>query len=290
MHPQPPAVSPEVLARLLAQLQADFGLHPVMATEIEFYLHGASAVDGLEEKFAHLCSTLESLGIAVEGMEVERGEEQYEIALLPQADIANLIAQTERLKLMVTEFAAGNGMEADFRAKPKADQPGSGLHVHVHLEDGEGNNVFFRNADASQEYSPPLRHALAGMLALMPASMPHFAPTSASYDRYVPGGTAPTHLSWGPNNRTVALRLPRKPMEHKHIEHRVSGADADVASVIAAMLAGIHHGLATQAEPMEAIHGEAWREMYGLPRLPFTQEDALAQYAQATELQKYLGA
>src|SRR5690606_4050453 len=131
---------------------------------------------------------LESLGIALEGMEVERGDEQYEIALLPQADIADLIAQTERLKQMVTEFAAGNGMEADFRAKPSADQPGSGLHVHVHLEDGAGNNVFFRHTDGTQEYSAPLRHAIAGLLALMPSSMPYFAPTATSYARYVPGG------------------------------------------------------------------------------------------------------
>ena len=54
---------------------------------------------------------------------------------------------------------------------------------------------------------------------------------------------APLAATWGHDNRTVALRVPSGPPEARRIEHRVAGADASPYLVLAAVLAGIHHGL-----------------------------------------------
>jgi glutamine synthetase len=57
---------------------------------------------------------------------------------------------------------------------------------------------------------------------------------------------APT---WGVNNRIVSLRVPSGPSPSRHIEHRVSGADANPYLVAAVVLSGVLHGIETQADP-----------------------------------------
>lgn len=53
-----------------------------------------------------------------------------------------------------------------------------------------------------------MKRALAGMIAMMPASMAVLAPNINAYRRFQPGMYVPTQASWGHNNRTVALRVP----------------------------------------------------------------------------------
>jgi len=249
---------------IVQKLWQDFALKPVIATEIEFYLHGAGATFAPSDILTLIRTRCANAGLKLASAEQERGPEQYEISLLPTGDIAKLIADTERFKTLMDEVFRPLGVQADFAAKPLIDAPGSGLHIHVHLEDAEGKNVFFRKDDS---WSQPLLHAIGGMLKLMNESMMFFAPSAASYARFTEKSNAPTTVSWGANNRTVAIRLPTKPMEHKHIEHRVAGSDADVGQVITAILAGMHYGLEQKCEPGEPIYGDASLPQYGLPKL-----------------------
>ena len=55
--------------------------------------------------------------------------------------------------------------------------------------------------------SEPMKHYIAGQLLLLPYILPMFAPTINSYKRLVEGAWAPTTLTWGIDNRTVALRV-----------------------------------------------------------------------------------
>jgi glutamine synthetase len=50
-------------------------------------------------------------------------------------------------------------------AKPYAEQPGSGMHMHFSVIDAEGRNLF---DDGGPKGTPLLRHAIAGCLADMP--------------------------------------------------------------------------------------------------------------------------
>ncbi len=47
---------------------------------------------------------------------------------------------------------------------------------------------------------------LAGVLATLPELMLMYAPNVNSYKRFVAGSWAPTSVTWGFENRTVALR------------------------------------------------------------------------------------
>ena len=55
--------------------------------------------------------------------------------------------------------------------------------------------------------SETMKQYVAGQLLLIPQFLPLFAPTVNSYKRLVEGAWAPTTLTWGVDNRTVALRV-----------------------------------------------------------------------------------
>lgn len=228
-----------------AALKERFGYTPILATEIEFYLPAAPDDTFWQPLSGHILK-----------WEAERGTNQYEIALPPLHGAAAIIEHTEWCKALLSS--------ADFSARPFADQPGSGLHVHVHLEDAEGRNVFFKKDEVM---SDALRWSLGGLLATMKDNMPVFAPSNASRSRFQPGANAPTTVSWGANNRTTALRLPDTGMPEKRIEHRVAGADADAGAVVAAVLVGIVFGLENKCDPGPQIYGDAGLAMYGLIKL-----------------------
>jgi len=251
---------------LLDVIPAKAGIHamqyrPVIATEIEFYLYGSKDRD-LANYWQDVSAACKTEGIAIFKFEKEKGIEQHEVALMPLRDIAKIIADTEQLKTIISEFAKQYGMCADFAARPVENEPGSGLHVHVHLEDENGKNLYTKN---DSEMSETLAHSIAGLLTTLQENLDVFAPSLESRTRFQPGSNAPTTISWGANNRTCAIRLPDKPHDNKHIEHRVAGADANVGAVIAAILKGIEYGLEHKLTPPPQIYGDAALPMYGLP-------------------------
>jgi glutamine synthetase len=72
------------------------------------------------------------------------------------------------------------------------------------------------------------------------------------------------------------------------VEHRVAGADANPYLVLAAVLAGIDHGLAHAIEPPPATAGAA--ETPAAARLPLDWYGALASFAGSPFIADYLGA
>ena len=52
-----------------------------------------------------------------------------------------------------------------------------------------------------------MKNYIAGQLYCLPHILPMFAPTINSYKRLVEGAWAPTTLTWGIDNRTIALRV-----------------------------------------------------------------------------------
>ena len=269
--------------RLVVRFHSE-NLFPVVATEIEFYLHGASLCSDMASFEAKLLAALQESNIRTGPFEKERGLDQYELALALKHDMRVAVADCVTTQLLVKKLAAEYGLRADFSAKPSSDKPGSGLHIHVHLEDERGVNLFTRQEEF---YSAPLLHAVAGLLIALPESMVFFAPSEASYARFVKSGNAPTTVSWGPNNRTVAVRLPTKPMQNKHLEHRVSGADANPEQAVFALLAAMHHGLANQLAAPEPIFGDAALPLYALPALPKNLLAAQTALEQGTILRHY---
>lgn len=253
----------------ITRLREDFGLIPITATEIEFYLPGATASAMLPHFWQKLETACAAQGFTLYSKGAETGTDQFEAALTPAAPLKT-VRDTATLKSLILTLSGEMGFPATFAPKPFESQPGSGLHLHLSLQNHEGKNTFFKN---DHSISPELKHSLGGLIAWLPACMPIFAPTPASYARFTARSNAPTTVSWGANNRTTALRLPDAPHHDKHIELRVPGSDADPALSMAVFLAATHYGLTHASDPGPQIHGDAALPNYNLPKLPATLEE-----------------
>jgi len=117
--------------------------------------------------------------------------------------------------------------------------------------------------------------------------MAFFAPNLNAYRRFQPDMFAPVNRRWGINNRSAGLRVPVGPNEARRIEHRCAGADANPYLVMAAILAGIHHGLVHRIDPGPPAQGNVSREPDSA--LPFSFERALEILEQARMLPDYFG-
>jgi len=273
-----------LIARLQSRFEAELGLTPVVAGELEFYLHGSTET-ALDAWLYEVRSTCTTQGVCFLKFEPERGQGQFEIALAPLADAARAATEICLLKDIITQTATTHNMRADFAAKPLEGEPASGLHIHLHLADSTSQNLFTKQ---DEQMSAPLAHSLAGLLAWLPECMPVFAPTEASYLRFGTGGNTPSTISWGANNRTVALRLPDKPHFNKHIEHRVAGADADAQLVVAVLLAAMHDGISAELSlTAPQIYGDAALAQYGLATLPKNLEEARRAMQGSTRVARY---
>ncbi|WP_110676743.1 MULTISPECIES: glutamine synthetase family protein [Salinicola] len=289
----------QLLKRLLARFSA-LALTPVIAVELEFYLIdrerdsvGApqpprSPATGERASQSQLYSVieldeyadfLEDITLAAQAQRLpidtalkECAPGQFEVNLLHHADALRACDEAVMLKRLIKGVAIRHGFEATFMAKPYSQEAGNGTHVHISLLDAAGNNVF-ATADGGDLGSPLLRHAIAGLAELMPASMAIFAPNLNSYRRFQPSLYVPMAPTWGYDNRSVALRIPSGSPRARRIEHRVAGADANPYLLVAALLAGIEHGMAHELTPPAPITGNAYEQVE--PSLPISWPQAL---------------
>jgi glutamine synthetase len=305
-----------VLARALAPL-TDMGLKVIVATELEFYLLqdaegptpkprlGKILGTDLEQRGTQYCnpedmaefdSFLEAVrlacveqGIPATTAHLEFAPGQFEINLHHVDDVLTACDHAVLLKRLIKGVAAEQGMGATFMAKPFAEHPGNGLHIHISVYDADGNNIF---ADPASKDTPPigdkLRHAIGGLADIMGQCSAIFAPNANSYRRLRPGCFAPLSPNWGYNHRNVSLRIPVSDARNLRIEHRVAGADANPYLVLACVLAGIHHGLVNKCEPGSYVEEGAFTEDEEIT-LPTNWPEALDIFERGEVLPRYLG-
>ncbi len=284
-------------------------LRPCMAVELEFSLLpkpetseaiGAALRDqntvggnlyALSELDYHgplleaLRQAFDTQDLPYEGIIKESAPSQFEINVAHSDDVMLLADQVIRMQRTIRAVSARHGFVASFMPKPIDDEAGNGLHVHCSLLDENGTNVF---DDGGEEGSDLLRYAVAGGLELLPASMLLFAPSFNAYRRFQPGNHAPTESAWGYDNRTTAIRIPESPSAARRLEHRVAGADANPYLVLAAVLAGIWHGIENTLSPPNPIEGNAWDQEIDAPALPTTMDEAISVFDKSDVLSSYL--
>lgn len=292
------------------------GIRIVMATELEFYLLRADTdsptprtalVPGLgvpqpgaqvyhpddlwevEPFIDDVYAWCEVQGIPADAAISEYAQGQYEINLRHIDDPLLACDHALLLKRVVKAAARKHGMVACFMAKPFADDSGNGLHIHMSMYDKEGRNWF---SDGKESLSVPpfsarLRHAVGGMLQLMPESTALFAPNANSYRRLRPDMFAPVEPNWGVNHRVVAVRIPSSDSKNLRFEHRVAGADANPFLVTAAILAAVDHGIREKVDPghmvvpNEIIHPKL--------KIPNRWDKAIDRFEKSKVLPGYLG-
>ena len=297
----------EVLRGVIGQC-LEHGIRPVVACELEFYLVARErgpdgrlqlaaqpgtgtvprraanlSVGAVEESASFLNRVIEAAtaqGLPVSGAMAEYGIGQYEINLRHCADPLRAADHGALLRRVVRGVAQAMGADATFMAKPFADQPGNGLHVHVSIVDEHGTNRF--GMDGGEAL---LEQAIAGMQDLMFDSMGFFAPTFNSHRRYL-GPFVPTTRHWAHNNRSVAFRVPAARGGGRRVEHRTAGADASPHLVMAAVLAGVLHGISNRLEATAPVTGRVNTERD--PDFPDGVISALERTRDSTKLARYM--
>ena len=302
-----------VLAGVIARLTTD-GLTPVVACEIEYYLLDAARDPGAAPDLARtggarptthgtyglseladadgflrdLWAAADAQRVPVEGAISEYAPGQMELTLRHGPDALRAADEAVMYKRLVKGVARRHGMDACFMAKPFAERAGSGMHLHVSVQDAAGRNIF---ASDKPEGGPELAQAVAGMQATLGDAMAIFAPNANSYRRFRANSYAPVSPTWGVDNRTVSLRVPAGAPPTRHVEHRVCGADANPYLALAALLAGVHHGLTHQLDPGPPVVGDGYaaaaRSGVRLPANWFAAVDA---FEASSVMSDYLGA
>ena len=306
-----------VLERAVEPL-SEAGLRPVVATELEFYLLEENPEDeapspklqripgtrlehdgpqfaslddlnDMEAFFGEVDRNCETQNLPASTAVSEFAPSQFEINLNHVADPVLACDHAVVLKRLVKNTARRHGAVASFMAKPFAEHPGCGLHIHVSLLDDKGRNVFAPgdNQKDGLPFSDKLRHAVGGLAEAMPESMAVFAPNANSYRRFRPGVFVPLAPTWGINHRNLSMRVPLSDAANARIEHRVAGADANPYLVMAAVLAGIHHGIKNRCAPGPMIaQGTSTPDDV---TLPVRWEASLDAFDRAQIIPRYLG-
>ena len=304
---------------ILADQAAKFkssGLTPVVAVELEFYVMaprkngafqlntpaGLSAnpdwpktfefqdMDLLGPFIDDVYRICEAQGLPVDAVMQESGPGQFEINLKHRADPVAAALDGLLLKRAVKAAAHAHNVEATFMAKPHHEWTGSGLHIHVSLIDANGNNIFASNGPAkepAEPLTPAFSYALGGLLKTMPDFMAIWAQSANAYRRYVPKSYVSMAPHWGFNNRTVALRVPGGSVKATRVEHRVAGADANPYLVVAAILAGIQHGMTNKIDCGPCVKGNS--EDLNVPSLPTAWVNALDIFGKSPVVREAFG-
>ena len=297
-----------VLRRVLALYQ-ELGWQPVVAPEMEFYLvarqqdphvplqpplgrtgkaeagrqsYSIDAVNDFDPFFMELSAFCEQHRLGVETLIHEAGPGQMEINF-SHGEPMDLADRVFLFKRTVRETALRHGIFATFMAKPMEQEPGSAMHIHQSLVDGEGANLFSA-ADGSA--SPLFAHYIAGLQAYIPALMPMFAPYVNSYRRLSPFMSAPINVRWGFDNRTCGIRVPNSGPQARRVENRVPGVDVNPYLAMAATLACGYVGMREQLKPSAPTTDSAWKVQHELPR---HLEDAIEAMRACTPMRAVLG-
>ena len=299
--------------RHVLQRQADrfaaLGFQPVVAFELEFYLLKGGSEPGETPRTVFDCSTgparqnmysisdLDAYSVVLQDMREaariqglpadsiisEAAPGQFEINLVHRSDAMAAADDAVLLRRMIQGVARKHGLQASFMPKPFLDTAGSGMHVHVSLVDADGRNVFAEG----QEGAARLRHAVGGLLDAMPETALMFVHSYNGFRRLMPGSYAPVSLTWGYDNRSVALRIPNGKPAATRIEHRIAGADANPYLVLAAILAGMDEGMTTKAKAPEPTIGNAYD--LGAPRLSGSMREAIANFQASDFARRHFG-
>ena len=306
----PWASSPRHVLRALTDLYAARGWRPVIAPELEFYLtvvnpdpdipltpavgrsgraesapqpYGLESLNEYEALIDDIYEHSDIAGLAVDTMIHESGAAQLEINFLHGEPVA-LSDQVMVFKRIVRQVAMNHGMYATFMAKPMEAQPGSAMHLHISVEDAAGGGNLFAAADGAD--SAVFRHFVGGLQKYLPEIAPLFAPNVNSFRRMRPSHSAPINVQWGNDNRSCGLRVPIADTEHRRIENRLPGADANPYLAMAAALAAGYLGVAEAIEPSSQAAGNAYAHARTLPR---TLEEALERFRACSPVRAMLG-
>lgn len=292
---------PRFVLRRTLEKAAGMGFTFYTHPEVEFYLFKGDPVPGTEPVpvdsggyFDHVprgtahdfrraaITMLEAMGISVEFSHHEGGPGQNEIDLR-YADALSTADNIMTFRTVIKEVALQEGVLASFMPKPLVEHPGSGMHTHLSLFEGDTNA--FYEAGARYQLSRTGRQFIAGLLRHAPEITAVTNQFVNSYKRLWGGGEAPSYVCWGHNNRSALIRVPMyKPGKANsvRVEYRALDAAANPYLAYAVLLAAGLRGIEQGYDLPEGAEDDVWaltdaeRRALGIAPLPASLDHAIA--------------
>jgi glutamine synthetase len=217
------------------------GEAPIPVDQAGYFDHTPSVVGHDFRRQA--ITLLEAMGVSVEFSHHEGAPGQQEIDLR-YADALTTADNIMTFRHVVKEVALDQGFYASFMPKPFTEHPGSAMHTHISLFEGE-KNAFYEEG-APMQLSKVGRSFIAGIIK-------HASEITAitnqwvnSYKRLNGGGEAPAFATWAQNDRNALVRIPTyKPKKEASTRIEIRSPDSACnpylafAVIIAAGLAGV---------------------------------------------------
>ncbi len=215
------------------------------------------------------------------------GQQEIEIAKIDALYNADNI---QTIKILAKIAADEADIICTFMPKPFLEEAGSGLHIHLYLEDKNGKNIFATPQGISDE----LRYFIGGVLKHARAMCAILNPSTNSYKRLVPGHEAPVYTSWGVGNRTALMRVPGYDKK-AHMEYRAGDATMNIYLGCAVLLAAGLDGIKNKIEPntptianVDVMNDEE-RKRLGIFKLPNNLDESLHEFEQSSFIREIFG-
>ncbi|MCX4429632.1 glutamine synthetase family protein [Streptomyces mirabilis] len=247
------------------------GLTPVSPHNLDYALDHPPSLSAF---FGALRDALHQADAPVEAIKTEGAPGQIEVTW-PYGDAMRACDTYTVHKHAVRAIAAQQRMTPTFMAVPETGI-GSGLHFHVSL--WRDSEPAFETAFGA-DLPAALGQSIAGLLDALPEMTPLYAPYPNSYRRFAPHSFAPTNFTWGYDNRTCAIRVAGRHKDTR-LEVRLPGADANPYLALAAVLAGILHGITKHPMLPDPCTGDAYEADPLTGPVPRTLDDAVAAFAE----------
>ena len=240
------------------------------------------------ETYHNILQLCEAMDMGLEGLHEETGPGVLEAAIcyseaLESADKAAMFKTFSKISLQKI------GKMATFMAKWSEQYAGQSGHIHVSLQNENGESLFY-DPNQNDGISEQMEYFIAGQQQLMPEFLSMIAPTINSYRRLIPGFWAPTEATVGVDNRTCAIRIIPGSEKSQRLEFRIAAADANPYIVLAAVIASGLWGLENPNKIKQMVTGNAYEQDFdGSLKLDDNLWDAAQKLKQSSVARQYFG-
>jgi len=246
-----------------------------------------------------LIDILNQLGWDLHDVVCEGAYSQFELDF-GYTDVVGMADRLTFLRVLLKEVAKRHGIFATFMPKPTKGDWRSGAHINFSLQpiDKPGRNLF-ENKDGG--WSREVYHALGGLLRHGGALTAITCSTVNSYKGLIgqvpgfEGGVytwAPTHMTYGPNNRSAMLRLPQNRF---CVENRATDMCMNASLSLAVTMAAAIRGVQERLDPGPPLERDLYHmtpqelDAAGIQRLPRSLFEAIEIFDRDEVVEQALG-
>jgi len=234
--------------------------------------HAAPPMDRTYNLRSAITSMLSAIGVGLKYHHHEvggGGQHEIEVQFGPLMKMAD---QTMMIKYFIKNECFRVGKSATFMPKPLFNEPGSGLHVHQYLADGEGS--LFYDKKGPVRFSKTGLYYIGGILKHVDSILAFSNPSTNSFKRLVPGFEAPVAGTYAQSNRTACIRIPGYQLDSStmRLEFRPGDGTMNPYLAFAAMLMAGIDGIKNKIDPgrplnmnLDQMPPEELEEIHKLP-------------------------